>query len=367
MKVGIVTDAFPPEVGGIQTFADQFVRRLSEASAVEHVNVLAFTPGDDEEYRNVSIRRIDTDNTPKKLLAGLSWARRGSFDVVHSLTLYQSGLIASIIGDIYKSVRTFSTVYGLDALSLADHNILGPVHRYMFESLDEILFFSDSTRVKTHDKYRMDFASRCIYPGTPWFDDADTTEATPLSGREVPDENFVVLTVARLVERKGINDLVTSVSGLSDVSLWVVGDGPEREALERQALSEAEDRVVFFGEVPHDQLPTLYKEADLFCLPSVYLRNEGDIEGLGLVFLEAQQFGLPVIGTHSGGIPEALSDGETGYLVDERAPDQIRQSIVELRDQPEKYREFSENAVAFVEDKFSWDRCISEHIDAYQP
>ncbi|QIB74227.1 glycosyltransferase family 4 protein [Halogeometricum borinquense] len=366
MKVGIVTDAFPPEVGGIQTFADQFVTRLSETPEVDQVDVLAFTPGDDEEHQNLSIQRVDTDNTPKKLLVGLLWARRHSFDIIHSLTLYQSGLVAALAGGLDDSINTFSTVYGLDALSLADHPVLGPVHRYMFSNLDEILFFSDSTREKTHDKYEMEFTSRRIYPGAPWFDETETDGSGPISNFTVPEEDFVVLTVARLVKRKGIDDLVEAVSSMSNVTLLVAGDGEERRALEQQVPPEAEDRVKFLGQVPHGQLPDLYERSDVFCLPSVYLRDQGDIEGLGLVFLEAQKFGLPVIGTRSGGIPEALADGRTGFLVNERSPDEIQRRIAELRDQREKYQEFSENALSFAEEQFSWDNCIAEHIDAYE-
>ncbi|WP_148416289.1 glycosyltransferase family 4 protein [Haloferax sp. KTX1] len=366
MRVGIVTDAFPPEIGGIQIFADQFVTRLTQAPEVEHVDVLAFTPGDDEEHKNLSIRRVNTENTPKKLVFGLSWARKNSFDVIHALTLYQSGLIAALSNKLLDSTRTFSTVYGLDALSLEGHPILGPVHRYMFNNLDEILFFSDSTRDKTHKKYQMEFDSRRIYPGTPWFTENEVDDSNPIADIEIPDENLVVLTVARLVKRKGIADLVRAVSGMSNVTLLVAGDGVERQTLEQQVPPEAEEQIFFLGQVDHSQLSSLYEQSDVFCLPSIYLRDEGDIEGLGLVFLEAQKFGVPVIGTRSGGIPEALSEGQTGYLVDERSPEQIRDRIAELRDDPEKYRELSRNATAFVEERFSWNRCIREHIAAYQ-
>jgi phosphatidylinositol alpha-1,6-mannosyltransferase len=247
-------------------------------------------------------------------------------------------------------------------MSVVDHTILGSVHRFIFQELDEVFFNSDSTQNKTHSAYDMDFPSRRIYPGAPTFNDDGDNQSVNINHTE---DSFVVLTVARLVERKGIDDLVDAVADLDDVELWAVGDGPERSALERRVSDDAEDRVTFFGEIDQSSLAQLYRSADAFCLPSVYLRSEGDIEGLGLVLLEAQQFGLPVIGTRSGGIPEAFDDGETGFLVDERSPDQIRDRIATLRDDHELYHSFSERAKIFVQQEFSWENCIQNHLDAY--
>lgn len=364
MRVGIVTDAFPPEVGGIQTFADQYVSHLAATDDVDHVEVLAFVPGEDEQRDEASIRRIARDSTPAKLATGVRWARRNEFDVLHALTLYPAGLIAALYNRLDGDVRAYATVYGLDAISLADHPILGPVHRFVFDALDEVLFFSDSTREKTHDTYDAQFASRRIYPGAPVF--PEDVGPDPLADGELPDPRFVVLTVARLVERKGIDDLIAAVADCDDVALWVVGDGPERDALEAQVPEHATDRIAFLGEIDHDRLPHVYGRVDAFCMPSVYLRDKGDVEGLGLVFLEAQQFGLPVIGTRSGGIPEALADGETGFLVDERSPDEIAECIVKLRDDEALYREFSSNARSFVSEQFAWNDCVENHLAAYQ-
>lgn len=363
MQIGIVTDAFPPEVGGVQTFAHQYVTKLAQSPDVSSVTVLAFVSGENEERDNLSIQRVGDAQTPTKIFKGYKWFTRQSFDVVHTLTLYPSGVIAALCNHISPDTNTYATVYGLDAMSLADHPILGPVHEFLFNSLDEVLFFSDSTREKTHEAYGMSFPSRRIYPGVPTFERARTD---PLTDRDTSTDDFVVLTVARLVERKGISDLIAAVAGLDNVSLWVVGDGPQRAALETQVPPAATDRIRFFGEIDHDQLPYIYERADVFSLPSIYLKNEGDIEGLGLVFLEAQQFGLPVIGTRSGGIPEAFSDGESGFLVDERSPEQIQDKLTELRDNKERYQAFAEQARKFVAEQFSWESCIQNHLEAYK-
>lgn len=364
MRVGIITDAFPPEVGGIQTFANQYVTHLAAAEEVDHVEVLAFVPGRDERRDSVSIRRVDRDNTLAKLATGLKWATTHEFDVLHSLTLYPGGLVAALYGRCNSAVNTYATVYGLDAISVSNHPILGFVHRFIFASLDEVLFFSDSTREKTHDTYDASFDSRRIYPGAPVF--PEDAGSDPLADWDLPDAEFVVVTVARLVKRKGIDDLIAAVADCHGVALWIVGDGPERGSLKAQVPDHAANRIAFLGEIDHDCLPHVYRRVDAFCMPSVYLRDEGDVEGLGLVFLEAQQFGLPVIGTRSGGIPEALADGETGFLVDERASDEIAECITKLRDDEDLYHELSSNARSFVAEQFAWEDCVANHLSAYQ-
>lgn len=363
MQIGIVTDAFPPEVGGVQTFAHQYVTKLAQSPDVSHVSVLAFVSGENEERSDLSIQRVGDAQTPTKIFNGYKWITQQSFDVVHALTLYPSGAIAALCNRVSPDTSTYATVYGLDAMSLEDHPILGPVHRFLFNNLDEVLFFSDSTREKTHEAYGISFRSRRIYPGVPTFERAETD---PLAEKDTLTDGFVVLTVARLVERKGISDLVAAVAGIDSVSLWIVGDGSQRVELEKQVPPAATERIRFFGEIDHDQLPYIYERADVFSLPSVYLKDEGDIEGLGLVFLEAQQFGLPVVGTRSGGIPEAFSDGESGFLVDERSPEQIQKKLVELRDNEERYQAFAEQARKFVAEQFSWESCIQNHLEAYK-
>jgi phosphatidylinositol alpha-1,6-mannosyltransferase len=362
MRVGILADAFPPTVGGIEIFADQYVRELAASPAVDAVDVLAFADGDDERGDDLWINRASIDGTLARCSRGLAWARRGGYDVVHSLSLYPGGVTAAVANFLGLADRTFVTVYGTDALGSASRLIHRQLRRFVFRTVTEVFFFSDSTRQKTHDAYGCAFPSRTIYPGIPRLSDGTV-------GFEPPDTagSFTVLSVCRLVERKGIDDLVEAVAGLPDISLWVVGDGPERPRLERLVRDHGiDDRVAFVGRVDHDTVVDYYRAADVFAMPSVHLRDEGDVEGLGLVFLEAQQLGLPVVGTDSGGIPEAIADGESGFVVSESSPDELRDAIRTLASDPDRYRAFSSGATEFVHSRFSWQRCVDTHLEAYR-
>jgi glycosyltransferase involved in cell wall biosynthesis len=131
-----------------------------------------------------------------------------------------------------------------------------------------------------------------------------------------PRDAVVSLFAGRLVERKGLADLLAVLPELPPGNLLVVagpGDVPAWEA--RACASGAADRVRFLGGVEGDRLPLCYRAADLFVGPSTERREDDDVEGFGIVFLEASASGLPVLAARSGGVPEAVEDGVTGVLV----------------------------------------------------
>ena len=182
----------------------------------------------------------------------------------------------------------------------------------------------------------------------------------------IDETDFIVLFLGRLATRKGVDDLIHAVHNLQmeGVKLIVAGDGPEREELMKlRGELDLEEKVIFTGRIP--VAAPIYKLADIFCSPSKYRRDEGDIEGLGLVFIEAQSCGIPVIGTDSGGIPETIDDDKSGFVVPEGDSEAIRGKIVELKNNKYLHNEMSEHAIKFVSEKFSWERCVEAHIGIY--
>ncbi|MDO8583973.1 MAG: glycosyltransferase family 4 protein [bacterium] len=130
----------------------------------------------------------------------------------------------------------------------------------------------------------------------------------------IRNDEFILLSVCRLVERKGVDRVIASLASLPDnVRLVIIGDGPDRERLQGLAQS-AGRRVTFLSAIPDEDRDAWYAAADLFVLPA---RDNGDdVEGFGIVYLEAALAGLPIIAGKSGGVPEAVLDGKTGLLVD---------------------------------------------------
>ncbi len=112
--------------------------------------------------------------------------------------------------------------------------------------------------------------------------------------------------------------------------------------------------IRFAGEVPHEQIPGLLDDHDIFVLPSITLPS-GETEGLGTVLLEAMAAGLPVVGTNVGGIPDIIRDGENGLLVPERAPEAIARAVERITTDTSLRERLAQSALRDVRRRFSWE------------
>ena len=145
-------------------------------------------------------------------------------------------------------------------------------------------------------------------------------------------DGFMLLTVARLVERKGHLKVLEILEHLPGVKYTIVGDGPMRERLEIETARRGlTDRVTMITNASDEDLPGIYASADIFVMPTT--KTETDREGFGIVYLEANLFGLPVVATNIGGVVEAVPDGETGLLVNDELGE-IESAIRKLVENP---------------------------------
>lgn len=185
----------------------------------------------------------------------------------------------------------------------------------------------------------------------------------------LPEGKRIVLSVSRLDAMKGHETVLKALAGLAPQRraglLYVIaGKGAYAETLKEAArrLGVAE-QVRFAGFVPEEMLPALYTAADLFALCSVEDRARRAVEGFGMVFSEAQAAGLSVVGTRSGGIPDAVSEGEGGWLVAEEDAAAVRLHLEALADDPSRYREEGERGRARVIRENSWDGYMQKLAD----
>lgn len=177
--------------------------------------------------------------------------------------------------------------------------------------------------------------------------------------RFVRGNEILLVSVGRLQRRKGHDLAIAAVSKLQaegkQVRYLIVGDGEERPRLER-LVHEAgvAERVHFIGEVAGADLPTYFAAADVFVLPNRV--DQGDIEGFGIVFLEAASSGRPVIAGNSGGVPEAVADGVTGLLVGGTDVAELVAAIRMLISDPDLRARFGEAGRRRVLEQFTWER-----------
>jgi glycogen synthase len=170
-----------------------------------------------------------------------------------------------------------------------------------------------------------------------------------------------VLFVGRLAPQKGVDTLVAAAGLLKDpcAQVLLVGDGPERKALERETERlGVGDRLHFVGFVTHDRLPAAMAHADVLVLPSLY-------EELGTVLLEAMQAGLPIVASETGGIPDVIEDGVNGLLVPPGDPEALARGIDRILSDGDLARRLSEGAQERGKD-YDWEVLAERVLRVYQ-
>ncbi len=167
----------------------------------------------------------------------------------------------------------------------------------------------------------------------------------------------IILTVGRLVQRKGHEYVIDAIPGLKEydppIQYVVVGDGPQKENLIRYAKERGvADRVLFTGSLPDMSVAQWYKKCDIFIMTPYEI--DGDLEGFGIVYLEANSFGKAVIGTRTGGVQDAVLDGVTGILVESQDVSAIREAIVNLLSNKLLSQRLGEQGKKRVKKEFQW-------------
>jgi phosphatidylinositol alpha-1,6-mannosyltransferase len=176
----------------------------------------------------------------------------------------------------------------------------------------------------------------------------------------------LIVCVSRLVPRKGQDTLIKALPlirrDIPDAALLLVGKGSYHDELLRLAEEHGvAEHVVLTGGVPYAQLPAHYAAGDVFAMPCRTRRAGMEVEGLGIVYLEASALRLPVLAGDSGGAPDAVRQGETGYVVDGRDPTAVATRLVALLKDPELRARLGAQGRAWVERDWRWD-VVAGHL-----
>ncbi|GAB2595157.1 glycosyltransferase family 4 protein [Streptomyces capparidis] len=364
-KTLIVTNDFPPRPGGIQAFVHSMALRLEPARVV----VYASTWKDGAE-----VARFDREqpfpvvrDRASVLLPTRRVTRRAAellrAEGCSSVWFGASAPLGLMAPALRRAgaERIVATTHGHEAGWAALPGARALLRR-IGDGVDTLTYLGEYTRSRIAPALSPRAAERMVRltPGVderafrPGAGGAAVRERLGLTGRPV------VVCVSRLVPRKGQDTLIRAMprvlARVPDAALLVVGGGPYRRSLERLAESAGvRDAVVFTGAVPWAELPAHYEAGDVFAMPCRTRRRGLDVEGLGIVYLEASATGLPVIAGDSGGAPDAVLDGETGYVVPGGSPEAAAERVVRLLTDPELRRRMGERGRAWVEEAWRWD------------
>ncbi len=230
--------------------------------------------------------------------------------------------------------------------------------------------FRRANAVQAISRFLGEWATKMGYTGTPEIvpNGVDisrfTARITPERRRELRtglgygEGDIVIVTASRLSLKNGIDDLVRSLTQLPErYKALIIGDGEDREKLHKLVEQKGlQTRVNFLGKRGHDELPGLLQASDIFCRASLS-------EGLGNSFLEAMAAGLPIIGTPVGGIPDFLTDGETGVFCQPNDPPSIAAAAKRIGEEPGLREKLLRQGEALVRERFGWDG-IAQRIEA---
>lgn len=173
----------------------------------------------------------------------------------------------------------------------------------------------------------------------------------------------IILSAARLVERKGFDLVIKAISqAVKEINNFVyiiAGEGEYSDELKKMACASGySDKIIFVGKISDEELKAFYNLCDLYIMPS---RNiNGDVEGFGIVYLEAGSFGKPVIGGRSGGVIEAVIDNKTGILVNPESVLEISDALTRLLKDNDLSDKLGQCARERIKNKFSWDQQVEK-------
>ncbi|MGY1672993.1 glycosyltransferase family 4 protein [Geodermatophilus sp. SYSU D00710] len=369
----VVTNDFPPRQGGIQTFVAALLERRPPDSLV----VLASRSPGWEAYdaqlpypvvRRPTAMLLPTPATARAA-AGLA-AEHGCdtafFGAAAPLGLLAPGLRAAGVRHLVGATHGHET--GWVALPGARQ-----VMQRIAAGLDVLTCISGYTRSRLEPV--LDGRTRLaqLSPGVDVDRFTPAADGTAVRRRHGLGESPVVVCVSRLVRRKGQDVLVAAWPRVLErhpgARLLLVGGGPDEARLRRAVAARGLGAsVVSTGPVPPAQLPEHYAAGDVFAMPCRTRRGGLDVEGLGMVYLEAAACGLPVVAGTSGGAPETVREGETGTVVgDPRSPEAVAAAVSRLLDDPVRARAMGTAGRAWVEQRWSWATIAADFTRLLEP
>ncbi len=357
MRTLVVTNDFPPRPGGIQAFVHALASRQPDGEVVVYAPAWRGAAEFDAASGFPVVRHPGTLMlpVPAVLRRARGIASAEGCDRVWFGAAAPLGLLARPLGLSRAVASTHGHEVGWALLPGARSAL-----RRIGRDVDVVTCLGDYTRQRLAPALGPTARLEQLASGV------DTSLFRPGAGGESVRRRHrladrpVVVCVSRLVPRKGQDVLVRALPELRrrvpGTALLLVGGGPDLPRLRRLAAEHGvADDVVTTGSVPWEELPAHYDAGDVFAMPCRTRRGGLEVEGLGIVFLEASATGLPVVAGRSGGSPDAVREGETGHVVDGRSLAQVTDAMADLLRDRDRARALGAAGRAWVERDWRWD------------
>jgi phosphatidyl-myo-inositol dimannoside synthase len=360
VRILLVTNDFPPRVGGIQSYLWNIYEGLSKTDV--HVRVLAPRYQGDEQFdRSAGVEVI---RYPHAMIWPSPALRRRARDLARDVDVVAFGAVLpmNLIGSQLRKPVILHT-HGFE---VAWARVPGMVQllRRIAQPAASITVVSEFTRHPIERALGARVPLHLLRTGVDLETFTPDADGKAIRERYGLGDRPVVVCVSRLVARKGQDQIVRALPAVRarvpDATALIVGDGPARARLERLARSQGlTNAVVFTGEVPHEELSAHYAAGDIFAMPCRSRFAGLEVEGLGLVYLEAAACARAVITGDSGGAPEAVRQGETGFAVPGRDTRALADAIARLLGDPSGTRAMGSAGRRYVEEHHRWDDVVA--------
>jgi phosphatidyl-myo-inositol dimannoside synthase len=357
----LITNDYPPRPGGIQAFLHALIKRQPADSVVVYAPAWKGAAAFDAALAFPVVRHPTSLMLPEPsvLRRSRELIRAFACDTVVFGAAAPLGLLAPRLGS--AGARRFVAITHGHETGWASLPVACWFLRRIGDGVDVVTYLGEYTRRRIGAALSPEARAR-MQRLTPGVDDSVFRPGN--GGHRVRAahglvDHPVIVCVSRLVPRKGQDTLVRALPLIQrrvpHARLLLVGDGPYRDALQRLAGAEGVQRsVVFTGSVPWSQLPAHYDAGDIFAMPCRTRRFGLDVEGLGIVYLEAAASGLPVLAGNSGGAPDAVLDGETGHVVDGRSVSAVADRVTALLLDPEKAALMGKRGREWIAQQWRW-------------
>ncbi|MER7551068.1 glycosyltransferase family 4 protein [Streptomyces anulatus] len=375
----VVTNDFPPRQGGIETFVHAMTSRFPTDSVVVYTSAEPGAAAHDAALPHPVVR--DPARTllpvPRVAARAVEIARHHGCDSVWFGAAAPLGLLADRLRRESGVRRAVATTHGHEvwwARTPGARTLL----RRIGDRTDTVTYLGEATRAPIAAALGPAAARRMVRLAPGVDPEAfrvreEAREAVRSGAREevrAPVNGVreryglggrpVILCAARLVPRKGQDTLIRALPAVRravpDAVLLLTGDGPYARTLRRLAADTGvADAVVLAGGQPHAAMPEHYAACDVFAMPCRTRRRGLEVEGLGIVFLEAAASGLPVLVGDSGGAPDTVRDGVTGHVVDGRDVAAVADRLVELVRDRAAARAMGEKGRVWVREAWGWE------------
>ena len=368
-----VTNDFGPRAGGIETFIHGLIERLPFGSVVVFTSAQDGAKEFDQEWLLKYGVEVIRDRT-KILLPTprvINIARKLIME--RNLTRVAFGAAAPL-GVMAASLRSAGATR-IVALTHG-HEVwwakVPPFNfaiRYMSRSIDVITYLGDYTKGEISKALSRTNSEKLIQiaPGID-VEHFKPVDADSLRADLGLSDKSVIVSVGRLVHRKGQDQLIsalpTILERVPNAHLVIIGTGPYKEHLEKLALKlNVSPNITFIGRINYAELPRYICLGDIFVMPSRSRFFGLEVEGLGIVYLEASACGLPVIAGNSGGAPDAVLVGETGLVVDGTKLNEISSACISLLENPALGTQMGRKGRSWIVDNWRWELWASKYSE----